>query len=119
MSERAAHVDDRAAWQAGDRLRRYLTLVSLAGLMGAYLLRNEISTWLAASVLFGIAVMSCLASLFSVKARELARASAQRAGSPPPEYAKWDLRSSWTWDSLAFALIGAGGCLVVAGVVIR
>jgi hypothetical protein len=103
------------AMEAGDRLRWALLLVALTGLGGAYLVRADSSTWIAASMLFGLAVLCCLVSLFTLKARELARARARAHGEPPPEFPKWDVRSSWTWDSLAFAFIAAGGTVLVAG----
>jgi hypothetical protein len=103
------------AMEAGDRLRLALLLVALAGLGGAYLVRAESSTWIAASMLFGLAVLCCPVSLFTLKARELARGRARARGEPPPDFPKWDVRSSWTWDSLAFAFIAAGGTVLVAG----
>jgi hypothetical protein len=110
-------VNDQAqpAKEAGDRLRVALLIVALSGLAGAYFARDEASTWLAASVLFGLAIASCLVSLFTLKAREIARLQARRRGEAEPHYDKWDLHASWTWDSLAFALILAGGVLAAVG----
>jgi hypothetical protein len=103
------------AMEAGDRLRLALLLVALAGLGGAYLVRAESSTWIAASMLFGLAVLCCRVSLFTLMARERARGRARARGEPPPDFPKWDVRSSWTWDSLAFAFIAAGGTVLAAG----
>jgi hypothetical protein len=108
--------DEQPAREAGDRLRFALLAVSLAGLAGAFIARHEASTWLAASILFGVGVLCCLVSLFTLKERELARRTARDRGDPPPRYEKWDLRSSWTWDSLAFAMIAAGGVVMALGV---
>jgi predicted alpha/beta-fold hydrolase len=108
--------NEKRSQEAGDKLRGALLVVGLAGITAAYLVRGEAkSTWLAAAGLFGLSIGANIVSWFTLKAREIARQKAARAGVAPPVFSKWDLMSSWTWDSMSFAFIMVAALLLLLG----
>ena len=93
---------------------RLLLPVGVVGFGCAYVARHTAAhTWLAAAVLFMLAVISSAVS-WSLRSRRVGRhepASLAASADVP----KWDWRSNWTWDSLSCALNVAATLLVVLG----
>lgn len=106
----------KPAREGGGKLRTALWVCEFAGLAAAYLAWSQSrQTWLAAAMLFGLAMVSTLVGWLTARARQLSRWDSDRRGENARRYEQWSLMSHWTWDSLSAALIAMAATLLVLG----
>ena len=106
----------KPAREGSGKLHAALWACEIAGLAAAYLAWSQgRQTWLTATILFALAMLSTLVGWSTARARQLGRWDSDRRGEDAPRYEQWSLMSHWTWDSLSTALIAVGAALLVLG----
>jgi hypothetical protein len=104
------------AAEPGGILRRALWACELAGLAATYFAKEAgHQTWLAAALLFGLALASTVVGWSTARARQFGRQGTDRRGEKPRLFQKWSFMSHWTWDSFATALVTMGAILLALG----